>query len=472
MKLQHYREQKGILAILLVLSLILTGCQIPSKSNSPMHDSAAENKEERELQVMVGFFWGINNNNALTKAVEQFEEEHPGVTVRCEKPPKDEDSLRQLQTQIMAGDGPDVYLFFDATSSLILDPYLAMKNGLFEDISECYDTDVGLDKDSLHTAVMDAGKMENKRYILPFRFDFPVAYVDVAQFKAQGGSLNMFEDGVLSLYEKVLATKNPKLATGLSLSYRSSESHLFNFFSDPMDYENEEVLITEEEVTALLRGVQSARSAEIGNKEPIHHPYLLGGEGNLSQNPSEFWTDYTCMYIGPLYDLLHAKVYSEMTGNEIATIPVTAADGALVADVTQYGAVGYGCEDVELAYEFLRLFVMEDRQTDDFDVRDYGWPVRVKGSVATMMALPRNQECFTKPRILYRTEVPDLTDDNIPILFTEPDRVIFNSNMEYKFYEDILQLLNDQSTGEAMDVDIDTVAAEFVDELKWHLYEG
>ena len=465
------KRMSVLLAMLLLVALLLPGCQKDRQNSSTLLDSTT-GKEGKELWVMVGFFWKINNNGVLSKAVEQFEKEHPGVTVRCEKPPKDEETLRQLQTQIMAGNGPDVYLFFDATSSLFPDPYLAMKNGLFEDISEYYDADAGLDKDALHAAVMDAGKIRNKRYILPFRFDFPVAYVDVAQFEARGGSLEMFDDGILSLYEQILATGNSGLATGGSLSYRSAESHLFNFFSDPLDYENEEVLLTEEEVATFLRAVQAARSAEIGDKYPIDYPYLLGGEGNLSQNPSEFWTDYTCMYIGPLYDLLHAKVYSEMTGNEIATIPVTAADGALVADVTQYGAVGYGCEDVELAYEFLRLFVTENFQTDDFDTRDYGWPVRVKGSVATMMALPRNQSCFVKPRVMYGTEVPELTDEDIPTLFSEFDRVTFSSYMEYEFYRNVLQSLNDQSTGETLDVDIDAIAAEFVEDLEWHLAEG
>ena len=39
-----------------------------------------------------------------------------------------------------------------------------------------------------------------------------------------------------------------------------------------------------------------------------------------------------------------------------------ALDGDLVANITYYGAVGAGCETPELAYSFLRMFLLEETQ--------------------------------------------------------------------------------------------------------------
>ena len=72
---------------------------------------------------------------------------------------------------------------------------------------------------------------------------------------------------------------------------------------------------------------------------------------------------------------------------------------------------------------------------------------------------------------LYKTDAPIVTDEDIPILDAQIDRVQFLTAYEQEL-STIINSLNNQGTGEALPVDIDTVAADFIKELEWHLYEG
>ena len=122
-----------------------------------------------------------------------FEESHPKVKLNIDILPTEEQErsayLQKLRTQIMQGKGPDLYLLPTDTmltigdagvvtrvyiEPLFQDVALAMKNGLFMDISAQYDADEALGKESLNTAVMDGGVVEGKRYVLPLRYDIPV----------------------------------------------------------------------------------------------------------------------------------------------------------------------------------------------------------------------------------------------------------------------------------------------------------
>ena len=65
----------------------------------------------------------------------------------------------------------------------------------------------------------------------------------------------------------------------------------------------------------------------------------------------------------------------------------------------------------------------------------------------------------------------EVTEADIPFLNAKIDRVHFYTSLESNL-SDIMSALNDPNTGVPTDVDIDAVAADFVKELEWHLYEG
>ena len=490
------KQSIRFLALLLAMLMVLSGCAaapadgttqkadpvIGQESNQTEvipEETTISEEEKEELWVMYDDpLWFVPH--LIDPLCETFSQAYPDVAVRVERVPEEEIALQQLRVQIMAGKGPDVYIVSKG-ASLFADPYLDMANGLFEDISSYYDADEELKKEELKTTIMDAGVYEGRRYILPLFYDMPIAYVDIDQFTADGGSLDMFEGGGIELINSVLATGNPRFATGVGINMWSQQIHPFNFFPEIFDYDNYEVLITKEDVVQFLQGVQSARAAEITeNKRPVTDPELVDTKAAFGHQPiikKETWRDYTSMYIGTMIDALEIAGFAKASGIEVAAIPVTASNGDLVADVPTWGAVGYGCDHIELAYEFLRLFLTEQGQWECCDGKpllntfSLGWPVKTAGSATRLSQYAHLYNKYSILSTIYKTDTPIVTDEDITILDATIDRVQFLTAYEQKL-STIINSLNNQGTGEALPVDIDTVAADFIKELEWHLYEG
>ena len=341
-----------------------------------------------------------------------------------------------------------------------------MQNGLFVDISEYYDADPTLEKEELNETIMEAGVYDGKRYILPFYYDMPIAYIDVAQFEDQGGSMEWFDDGVMNLYSE-------KLETGICLTNPSQNMHGFNFLPEIFDYENQEVLITQEDIAQFLRTIQEIRATELADPSELPYPTFLRTPAmDAICLYQKTWRDYVNTYIGMMPEAVINAGFSKMSGIEIASIPVAAADGDLVADVSFYGAVLHGCDQPELAYAFLRSALSSDTLFVALSFLSEGWSVRHAGSVDRLSNKGETLDTFNEIKRFYKGDtLPEVTESDIPFLNAKIDRVHFYTSLESDL-SDIINTLNDPNTGVPTDVDIDAVASEFVDELKWHLYEG
>ena len=478
------KQSIRFLALFLAVLIVLSGCTAaPADGTTQPADATAEKEvnqtdaipeESTAPQDDSNELWGVCGKDkrsgwpaigTIESITEEFAKEHPDVSLRLEMNPKDEETFQRLRIQIMAGRGPDVILM-PRNSTLISDPYQSMHNGLFMDISEYYDADTSFRKEDLNETIMEAGVYDGKRYIIPFYYDIPIAYIDVAQFEDQGGSMDWFDDGVMNLYSDCLNT-------GIHLSTSSQKLHGFNFLPEIFDYENQEVLITQEDIAQFLRTIQEIRATEMVDPSELPNPNFLQIYSMHSiRFDKKTWRDYVNTYIGMMPESVINVGFSKMSGIEISGIPIAAADGDLVADVSFYGAVLHGCDQPELAYELLRSVLLGDRMLATESFLSQGWSVYQAGSVERLSTGGNVVDTFNEIRMFYkRHEIPEVTEADIPFLNAKIDRVHFYTSLESDL-SDIINTLNDPNTGAPTDVDIDAVASEFVDELKWHLYEG
>ena len=478
------KQSIRFLALFLAVLMVLSGCTAaPADGTTQPTDVTAEKEvnqtdaipeettstqdESNELWIV----WGKDKRSGwpaistLELMTEEFAEEHPDVSLRLEMIPTDEEALQRLRIQIMAGKGPDVILM-PRNSTLISDPYQSMQNGLFMDISEYYDADTSFRKEDLNETIMEAGVYDGKRYIIPFYYDIPIAYIDVAQFEDQGGRMDWFDDGVMNLYSE-------KLETGICLTNPSQNMHGFNFLPEIFDYENQEVLITQEDIAQFLRTIQEIRATELADPSELPYPTFLRIPAMDSiMSVRKTWRDYVSMYIGMMPESVTNAGFAKLSGIEIASIPVAAADGDLVADVSFYGAVLHGCDQPELAYELLRSVLLGDVMCSPLSFLSPGWSVYQAGSVDRLATGGIAIDTFNEIKRFYkRHEIPEVTESDIPFLNAKIDRVHFYTSLESNL-SDIMAALNDPNTGAPTDVDIDAVAADFIEELEWHLYEG
>jgi len=457
--------------IIVIASILLCGC---AKKTLSLHVVIEDRSE----------WWKIVND-----AAREFETEHKGVSIIVKELTTDETAreiaLQQMRTAIMAGKGPDVFLLpcsWQIDNPLFPDVSQAMRNGLFADLSEYYDTDMELGKDGLIPAVMDAGMVDGARYVLPLRYNIPVAYVDLAQFEEAGLSPKVFDTGLEGLMRAVVESDDDDLAAAAN-PFRILYDMSLNVFTDLLDYDEQKINLTKEELAEFmelyqaLEDLQSLRSRYLGTVDFLS--YLT--------DAFPHWATYgEAMFISDM-DLAFANAaVAQIEGIDFDIFPLRSSDGTLTADVTLWGAVGTSCEETELAYQFLTYFLSEDLQWQE-DIEEpnglhdglieSGWPVRTRNGIWQLfknISLPissKNMNGANRGRA-QKLKFVELKDDDFPDFHTEIDQARFSIPAEETFARILREDLNNWTTGEAKNVDLDALAETVIKELEWHLYEG
>lgn len=385
---------KKAMTVVLLLALVLgtAGC-------------SGSEKKPAELWVVTEETTGDGMNYIAGVLAERFAAENPGTTIRLETIPTDEAEresyLDHLRIQIAAGDGPDAYLLpsvanlvtdtpkkssYYSLDSLFPDVHITMGNRQFADLSAYYDQDTELDKDGLLEIVMDAGVRDGKRYVLPLRFDMLVYCVIPALL--EGVDTDCFRQDMGSCLQAMLATGDAALCTG------AFDNILPGYFTDMIDYETGEIQI---ERDTLLRCAQLIASLPRRENSTLYsyriHSYL-------------HWLEAAETMIAPvrvqsLSQYLDMAAIGQAEGVEMEFLPLRSMEGKVTATVEYYAAVDSSCVNPKLAYEYLRLFLLEDAQWDRLrrqpaetqfaGAMESSWPVRAVGSVPALWENYRGQ---------------------------------------------------------------------------------
>lgn len=389
---------KWILTFLLVL-LTLSGC------------SEKEAVSKNVLWVVTEESTTDGMNYQAEEAAKIFQQEHPSVTVNLEILPTDAAErsihLKQLRTQIMAGNGPDVYLLPTGselitnsrlkrnTDSIAVEPLLhdveqIMYAGMFWDLQDYYEADTALNTEGLRQDVMDAGVVDGARYVLPLRYTMPVLLVNrdseiTKSLEAAGLSWN---DGVGALAAYALDAGDTMLAAGLQLPEDVS------VFPTLYDYQNGKNLITKEEIAAYMRlyqqwyalmnpvkqqMIEAARENTAAFLREEFHDYFsdvleefgfrftMESFNDLFQYviSDNYWIQSRLpVYSTSLSTVIESTVLAEASDHAIDMYPLRRQDGSVGAVITYFGAVSANCKDAALGYDYLRLFLTEDFQWD------------------------------------------------------------------------------------------------------------
>lgn len=502
----------------LALCFLLSGCGAPG-----------ERTAEKRLWVVTEETAFDGMNQQVQQMVERFSGEHPDITVLLDILPTEETvrevAVKQLRTKIMAGKGPDVFLLpscnartysplswtfaektilSKAVEPLLVDPVQSMRNGVFMDISAYYDADDALGKEAFQQRVMDAGVVDGARYLLPLRYDLPVVYVDVQAVEAMGIPAGSLNGDILNLLDIALETGDPLFASGAEPGFCRTGSG-FDLLPQVIDYDCAKVTLDPETLASFLQKYQMLEvlaAGETGSRfDPSLSRYISREKMVGSPKPGEdFQVELAKVFpssipitVGTLASAPCAAAIAQLEKREFSMLPLLALDGTLTAHVTYFGAVGAGCDDPGEAYEFLRLFLLEENQWElnrpprkdksypkvplQYHPIEDGWPVRSAGSVAPIWEMTRHGVVGLSSAFAgglsrsQRIRRVRLTDADIPLLNAEIGRVSFGHRLERDLAA-MLRELNDPDTGKARDIPIHTAAEEFVKKVKWQLLEG
>lgn len=145
---------------------------VDSQSSKLLHYTYSKDTAtvpETELRA-----WTLYDNSELIQNISQYQKENTDVYVDLKVGVTEEngvtasDALKDLSTEIMAGDGPDVLVL----DGLPVDAYV--EKGILEDLS-----DVVGDGEGLFTNLLSAMERDGKLYRIPLRFAIPLVEADV-----------------------------------------------------------------------------------------------------------------------------------------------------------------------------------------------------------------------------------------------------------------------------------------------------
>lgn len=516
---------KKTFLLLFIAVLLLAGC---SEKAEPTN----------ELWVLTEQSTMDGMNLQAKQAIAQFRAEHKDIAIRLEILPIGQEErelyFRRLRTQIMAGQGPDVYLLptggeliltatenFYATKSqytvtaepLFWDVEQAMRLGIFADLQALYAADTDLHTEQLRQAIMDAGVVDGKRYVLPLRFSLPVLLLDAENPYTQALCA---DSSAAKLAEQLLALDDDRAGIGMVLP--TDYSALPPIF----DYARGEMLITPRDIAEYMLSYQAftartetlRRETVAAQKESVvlrlmeEWPDFQTHEqwhSDLSITLEDFnkvrrYMEYNMNWVDSglpcfstsLVGALESAVLKKGRLLQTESYPLRASDGSVGAQVTYFGAVGVGCKEPALAYEFLRLFLTEDYQWESVRSQkeesrtgktegfiENSWPVRTEGSASGLYQVLRYQYSGYDPvvehkprRVQMLSGVREMSDEDMPILDVPIDHVCFPF---YQPEEETLayalaQLNNPDGT--PTDADIGELSESVYRYLWWHLAEG
>ena len=519
-----------MLALVLRASLFAcVGPKEPEVSETPPEPRLEESEMKGTLKILSErFCWNSSVSDVhfthfssvrdnIANVMYYFRELHPDVRIEIEYLPMDEEEreafIKQRRVAMMAGeDVPDVYLMptssrteisYEPMEPLFKDVAQIMRSNWFADISGLYNGDTELHTEELNKGVMDAGTVGGARYVLPLGYNIPV-YVTRKDLLDQSGiereKLNAGVDSMVDVFMELNEQGDPRwadssfFAGGLSLS----------LLPRLCDYDTEEAPIESKQVEELLLDLANCtrvtstewQKKKASGEEMVgwtFSPSIVYLEPNTSSRFAVIEDSPGCST--DMSQVIDAAVCGKLLDCELEYYPIRAADGTMNAEITYWGAIGAGCDNKKLAYEFLRLFLTPEVQHEGqlkTQAKTYemnfkwtkdgpsvgplpGWPVRYKGFAERRWS--REKDSYNEMGGVNKQRQEALMsvtvdDSDLPFLDVPIDNARFISSIDQEFYEYVRPVENFIEVMDYTQADAAKAGTEFVRNLKYHLAEG
>lgn len=373
---QKRKRGQSVLALLLALSvfaLSLSGCQANQKEEQESSQTAAGSQASavdgaKNLTVCID---AANDPAPLCKAFAESVKLVPGFqetfTVTVESVPgglemtedeagERENSLTRLRTEIMAGAGPDLFLCvcprprhnLKLTYNKGLFPYpeAAMASGFFLPLGSYQSSSEKLDQKSLLPQVMEAGRLEEETYLLPFSYTF-----GITGFQKESHTL---PKALPVTYEEQAANENA------ALRQAGHTQEIYSTFGKMADYREGALTFSQEELLARVKA--RLQASEEGNTDTL--PGFPIGLPNM--DPSDNGHDFSG------------------ASPEYAFLPQYNTQGGITAYVTAFGAINRNTQFPQEAFAILETLLSKEGQQSPLFAELYGMPThRELGSKAS-----------------------------------------------------------------------------------------
>lgn len=346
---------------LILAGFLCVGSFASCKSSNPSSGKDAAEGPGDQPKMVVAI--SEQQEDFYKVAIEKYCKLHPETEVAIEVVPwidntptekteKDRKAVKDMQVQIMAGKGPDVFLL-DESNEVLPDMIKSSYNGVFLDLNTVID---GLKDLPLNQTVVKAGEVDGKQYFLPLGYTLAgiaAAYDMLGDFRPSSSQPEEFLKEVAS-------------HTGVERFPKEFwlREYIPGLFGTPvLDYGEKSITFSKE-----LQDL-----AEL----------LVEGQGIYYENAPEL---PDIMYMGDYrssgFEMLIQQSFS--SGTDVKFLPIPNGENGINAQVNIFAAIRANSAYASQAGEFLSFLLSDEMQGST------GWENFGKGQMFTAIPVNNN----------------------------------------------------------------------------------
>ncbi len=275
--------------------------------------------------------------------------------------PERETTISRLRTEIMSGEGPDIFLLGSndrEIEPLFKVPEKNMANGAFLPLNDYIENAKLMEFEKLVPGVMSAGQYDGEQYILPLTYTMPLTFYNGNEVQHTASKTMTWEqmlesEPYLRHAAYVFAEKGDMNLLG---------PYLLNSFGQIADYKNDKLLLTEE---ALLKRIEAliALEHERFYKEDTVPELPANWQHYLSYDFDRMVKWRGCPPESALYDEEAAAALPPLE-DPYTIVPMYSDDGGAMATVLTYAAINANTKQPEKAFFVLDyIFGLKSQQS-------------------------------------------------------------------------------------------------------------
>lgn len=338
--------KRSRLAALLLAASLLAGCAGSAggaSGSAPQSAGGAGTQEPVALTICLDpdaqAQYGASLRALLAEEFPQVEAQYellpedPGYYPRQDGTDETAAKAMQLRTEIMAGQGPDLFLLCADNRLLFPDPDKQMRAGVFLDLGPYMDTIAA--GHSLNETVLAAGQADGAQYLLPLTYSVPAVAGD-------GGALGELPADSLApadWLEQLLAAAGGDAGQIALLKYM-----LNRVCAAPVPDYAGQTLAMDDSLAALMALAARPDANEAGAFEAAQQPFFLGS-------------------LGAADGLEEQLAERALAGQQPVAAAVPNGAGGVTASVRLYAGVRANSPHGALAAEILNGLLAPQRQT-------------------------------------------------------------------------------------------------------------
>ena len=359
---RSYVKKATALALALVLALLLPGCG--GETSVWQETPVAPQKNDSLTVLCLG--QQTKAVSMVQMALKLYQAMYPEVEVELiqsganDTLEMDDERYRQIAAQIMAGEGPDVFIVDDA----IMDVEKLVRQGVFADMEPFFEAD-NFDWEPYNQAVMDGGVWNGKRFIIPLNYSFPVLFTTRSVLEETGIDLDACGDIQGFLEENTRYLESEGRTRQLICGAKPFRSLLDESGLAIADYDARTIDLSSPVLKSLLRWNKTIIETD--------SDWDLSVAGGLTaaaavREGAKVWAGSA---VGPLFGLYEDYAALRTLGDEVVMLPIRDMDGGIRAEIREPVGVRANSENLQNAYNFIKLLLGRTVQSES----QYGFNV-------------------------------------------------------------------------------------------------